>query len=109
MAKPRSELLPGTLDMLVLRTLRHGHMHGYALGKYLRDITDQFFQIEEGTLYPALQRLERNGFIQGEWSTTPNGRRARFYRLTPPGMKQLLAEIDRYRQITEAITKVLGG
>lgn len=103
-----NELLPGTLDMLILRTLTHGHMHGYAMAKFLQQISDDFFQIEEGSLYPCLQRLELNGFIEGEWGTTANNRRARFYRLTPVGRKRLLADTQRYRQVTLAIDKALG-
>jgi len=103
-----NELLPGTLDMLILTTLRLGRMHGYGIARFLQQVSDDFFQVEEGSLYPALQRLELNGLIEGEWSHTPSNRRARFYRLTPAGLKRLQAETERYRQVTLAIAKVLG-
>ncbi|WP_321472735.1 PadR family transcriptional regulator [uncultured Paludibaculum sp.] len=103
-----SDLLAGTLDMLVLSSLRHGRMHGYGIARFLQQISDDFFQVEEGSLYPALQRLDLNGLIEGEWSVTPTNRRARFYRLTPAGLKRLQAETERYRNMTLAITKVLG-
>ncbi len=103
-----SDLLAGTLDMLVLSTLRHGRMHGYAVARFLQHVSDDFFHVEEGSLYPALQRLELNGLIEGEWGVTPTNRRARFYRLTPAGLKRFQAETDRYRNVTLAIAKVLG-
>jgi transcriptional regulator len=106
--KARNEILPGTLDILILNALTHGHMHGYAMAKFLQRVSDDFFQVEEGTLYPALQRLELNGYIDGTWEKTVNNRRARFYRLTPAGKKHLAAETARYRQTTLAIDKALG-
>ncbi len=106
--RARNELLPGTLDMMILNTLTHGHMHGYAITKFLQQVSDDFFQVEEGTLYPALQRLELNGFIAGEWQKTPNNRRARFYKLTASGKKHLRAETERYRAVTVAIAKTMG-
>jgi transcriptional regulator len=106
--KTGNELLHGTLDMMILNTLTHGHMHGYAITKFLQRVSDDFFQIEEGTLYPALQRLELNGFIAGEWRKTPNNRRARFYRLTAAGQKHLRAETQRYQAVTLAIAKAMG-
>lgn len=107
-AKLRNELLPGTLDMLVLKALTRGALHGYAIAQMLRQISGEFLQVEEGSLYPALQRLELNGYIQGEWATTANNRRARVYKVTAAGRKQLSAEMDRYRQMTAAIDSVLG-
>ena len=106
--RPKSELMPGTLDMLVLRTLTLGHMHGYAIAQVIKQISDDVLQIEEGSLYPALQRLELNGWIEGEWGMSANNRRARFYKLTPAGRKQLTAETERYRQMTGAIARVMG-
>lgn len=94
--------------MLILNALTHGHMHGYAIARFLQRVSDDFFQVEEGTLYPALQRLELNGYIDGEWEKTVNNRRARFYRLTPAGKKYLTSETDRYRRVTLAIEKSLG-
>jgi PadR family transcriptional regulator PadR len=106
--KSKNELFPGTLDMLVLRTLTHGHMHGYAIAQIILQISDDVLQVEEGSLYPALQRLEMNGWIEGEWGTSANNRRARFYKLTPLGRKQLTAETQRYKQMTGAIARVMG-
>lgn len=94
--------------MLVLRALQRGATHGYAIAQFLRQVSGEFLQVEEGSLYPALQRLELNGYIAGEWSTTLNNRRARTYKLTPAGRKQLQAEIARYEQMTTAIDSVLG-
>ena len=107
MAKDK-DLLAGTLDMLVLSALRHGRMHGYGIARFLQQVSDDFFRVEEGSLYPALQRLELNGWIEGEWSVTPTNRRARFHRLTPAGLKRLQAETERYQNMTLAIAKVLG-
>ena len=106
--KSRNELLPGTLDMLVLKTLTRGHMHGYAIAQVIQQISDDVLQVEEGSLYPALQRLEIDGWIEGEWGMSTNNRRARFYKLTPEGRKQLHAETARYRQMIGAIARVMG-
>jgi PadR family transcriptional regulator PadR len=106
--KAKSDLFPGTLDMLVLRTLTHGHMHGHAIAQIILQISDDVLQVEEGSLYPALQRLDLNGWIEGEWGTSANNRRARFYKLTPLGRKQLTAETQRYKQMTGAIARVMG-
>lgn len=104
----KSDLLPGTLDLLVLKTLTRGHLHGYAIAQYLKQISDDVLDVEEGSLYPALQRLELNGWIEGEWGTSANGRRARFYKLTATGRKQLQSETSRYQSMTTAIAKVLA-
>jgi transcriptional regulator len=106
--KPKSDLLHGTLDMLVLKTLTRGHLHGYAIAQLIQQLSDDVLQVEEGSLYPALQRLELNGWIEGDWGLSANNRRARFYKLTPDGRKQLNAEKERYRQITGAIARVMG-
>lgn len=105
--KLRNELLPGTLDMLVMKALLHGALHGYGIAQHLRSVSREFLQVEEGSLYPALQRLELNGFIQGEWTMTANHRRARVYQLTADGRQQLEAEVGRYRQMTAAIDSIL--
>jgi PadR family transcriptional regulator len=107
-AKPRNELLPGTLDMLVLKALTHGHLHGYAIAQLLHQISGDVLQVEEGSLYPALQRLELKGWIEGEWGMSSNNRRARFYKLTPAGRKRLFAETEQYKEMTSAISRVLG-
>jgi transcriptional regulator len=104
----KTDLLPGTLDMMVLKTLTRGTMHGYAIAQLLRQISEEILQVEEGSLYPALQRLELNGWIEGEWGVSSNNRRARFYKLTPDGRKQLASETARYREMTAAIARVMG-
>jgi transcriptional regulator len=106
--KPKSDLLPGTLDMLVLKTLTRGHLHGYAIAQLIQQLSDDLLQVEEGSLYPALQRLELNGWIEGNWGLSANNRRARFYQLTPEGRKQLNVETSRYRQVTGAIDRIMG-
>ena len=106
--KTRSDLLAGTLDMLVLKTLMCGHLHGYAIAQLIRRLSDDLLQIEEGSLYPALQRLELNGWIEGEWGMSASNRRARFYRLTPDGRKHLAEESARYLQAAGAIARVMG-
>jgi PadR family transcriptional regulator, regulatory protein PadR len=104
----KNDLLPGTLDMLVLQALTRGPLHGYAIAQLLRRLSGDILRVEEGSLYPALQRLELNGWIDGEWGLSANNRRARFYRLTPAGRKTLAAETDQYRQMTGAIARVMG-
>ena len=104
----KNELLPGTLDMMVLKTLTRGVLHGYAIAQLLRQLSEDILQVEEGSLYPALQRLELNGWIEGEWGVSANNRRARFYKLTPDGRKKLASETSRYREMTGAIARVMG-
>ena len=106
--KTKADLLPGTLDMLVLKILMRGHLHGYAIAQLIRQLSDDLLQVEEGSLYPALQRLELNGWIEGEWGISANQRRARFYKLTPDGRKHLLSESARYRQVTGAVNRIMG-
>lgn len=104
----RTEIPPGTLYMLILRTLsRLGPMHGYGIAEYLKQISDDVLQVEEGSLYPALQRMLVKGWVTGEWAQTENNRRARFYKLTPIGRKQLAAEISDFEKVTRAITRVI--
>ncbi len=103
----RSELLPGTLEMLVLKTLTRGPMHGYGIAQYVGQTSDTVLQIEEGSLYPALQRLLLKGWVTAEWRQTPNNRRARYYQLTPLGRKQLVVEAANYNRIIEAIARVM--
>jgi PadR family transcriptional regulator PadR len=104
----KNELLPGTLDMMVLKTLTRGVLHGYAITQLLRQLSEDILQVEEGSLYPALQRLELKGWIEGEWGVSANNRRARFYKLTPDGRKKLASETSRYREMTGAIARVMG-
>src|SRR5258705_4151326 len=104
----KNELLPGTLDMMVLKTLTRGVLHGYAIAQLLRQLSEDILQVEEGSLYPALQRLELQGWIEGEWGVSANNRRARFYKLTPDGRKNLAEESVRYRQVTGAVARIMG-
>jgi PadR family transcriptional regulator, regulatory protein PadR len=104
----KNDLLPGTLDMLVLKTLVRGSLHGYAIAQLLSQRSEEILKVEEGSLYPALQRLELNGWIEGQWGVSSNNRRARFYKLTADGRKALASETARYRQMTGAIARVMG-
>ena len=99
--------LTGTLDLLILRTLTWGPRHGYAIARWLEDTTDDALQIEEGSLYPALYRMERDGWIDAEWGVTDQGRRAKFYAITPKGRRQLVAETRELATFIAAITPVL--
>jgi PadR family transcriptional regulator, regulatory protein PadR len=102
-----SELLPGTLDLLILRALMPGAMHGYAIAARLKQVSDDVLQVGESSLYPALQRLLLNGWVKAEWGASENNRRARFYTLTAAGRKQLAAERAEFTRMVEAIQKVL--
>ena len=104
----KNDLLPGTLDMLVLKTLTRGKLHGYAIAQLLRQTSEDVLQVEEGSLYPALQRLELNGWIECEWGLSSTKRRACFYKLTAAGRKKLASESARYQQMTGAIARVMG-
>src|SRR5260370_12229144 len=106
--KPKADLLPGTLDMMVLKILTRGHLHGYAIAQLIQQLSDDLLRVEEGSLYPALQRLELNGWITGEWGLSANNRRARFYKLTPHGRKEFAGEAGRYKRVTCAVAPVLG-
>lgn len=107
MAK-RLDVLRGTLDMLVLRTLAETPLHGYALAKALRATTDDVLQLEEGTLYPSLYRMERRGWIEAEWGVTDTGRRAKIYRLTGLGHRELEREEADWARFSAAVGKVLS-
>lgn len=102
-----SELLPGTLDLLILRALVAGPMHGYGVASRLRQVSDEVLQVGESSLYPALQRLMLNGWIKGEWRASENNRRARYYSLTPAGVRQLGKERQEFERLIAAIYKVL--
>lgn len=103
----RGELLPGTLDMLILKTLTQGRMHGYGIAQRIQQISSEVLQVEEGSLYPALQRLLVNGWVKAEWGSSENHRRARYYTLTPAGRKQLGSEVASFQQTVAAIFRVL--
>lgn len=107
-AASRSEIPPGTLYMLILRTLnRLGPMHGYGIAQHIQELSEDVLQVEEGTLYPALQRMLVKGWIVGEWRQTENKRRARYYRLTAAGKKQLSLELSEFDKVMRAIAKVI--
>lgn len=103
-----SELLPGTLDLLILKALATGTMHGYGIAQYLRTVSDEALQVGESSLYPALQRLLLRGWVRAEWGASENNRRARYYSLTPAGRKQLAVERREFARLILAIQKVLG-
>jgi PadR family transcriptional regulator len=103
----RLVLLQGTLDLLILRTLRWGPMHGHGIAKFIQQTSQDVLKIEHGSLYPALQRLLQEGWITSEWGTSTNNRRAKFYRLTARGRKQLAAEDSRWERFTEAVARML--
>jgi PadR family transcriptional regulator, regulatory protein PadR len=104
----RLELLQGTLDLLILRTLIFGPQHGQGIARAIQHTTEDELLVEHGALYPALQRLEERGWIGAEWGTSTNNRKARFYRLTQPGRKQLVKETAKWRRLAAAIGRVLG-
>ena len=109
MVRPSSknELLPGTLDMLILQTLTRGAMHGYGIAQHIQEISDEVLQVEEGSLYPALQRLLVKGWVRAEWGTSDNNRRARYYTLTSSGKKQLGIEAENFERMIQAIARVM--
>jgi PadR family transcriptional regulator, regulatory protein PadR len=105
---PRAaELMQGTLDILILKALTWGPMHGYAVASWIQRVTDDALRIEEGSLYPALHRLEERELVGAEWGVSANNRRARFYRLTPAGRRHLRAETSSWTRYAEAVRKVL--
>jgi transcriptional regulator len=104
---PDLDLLRGTLDLLILKTLSWGPMHGLAVLHWIENVTGQRLQIEEGALYPALHRLEQRGWLDAEWGYTERNRKAKFYRLTPQGRRQLAAELSKWSRYTEAVGLVL--
>jgi PadR family transcriptional regulator PadR len=104
-----NSLLQGSLDLLILRTLVGGAKHGYAVARHIHVTSDEAIKVEEGSLYPALHRLERRGWIESEWGTSESNRRAKFYRLTRKGQSQLKSEIATWELVAAAIGKVLQG
>jgi transcriptional regulator len=101
------ELLRDTLDMLVLKTLTRGPMHGYAIAEFIEEATDDVLRVEEGALYPALHRLELRGLVAAEWGVSENNRRARYYRLSAAGRKQLGAESAHWNRMTAAVARIM--
>ena len=108
MIHQREDIPPGTLEMLILRTLARGKpMHGFEVAEFIQETSTGVLQVEEGSLYPALQRMLLKGWIDGEWGRTDENRRARYYRLTAEGRRQLARELDRYARISRAIASIL--
>ena len=107
MFKKDGDLLQGTLDMLILKTLTMGPMHGYAIVRRIHQVSDDVLQVEEGSLYPALHRMQRRGWIEASWGVSENNRRAKYYQLTRAGQKQLSKEISMWERLSLATTKVM--
>lgn len=107
MAGSRLDLPQGTLDLLILRTLALGAQHGWAISERVQQVSDDVLRIQQGSLYPALHRLERRGWIKAKWGTSDNNRRAKFYELTRAGRKQLEAETESWRKLASAVAQVL--
>ena len=104
----RADLLQGTLDMLILRTLLHGSAHGHQIGKHIQRTTNDFLQMQHGSLYPALHRLERKGWVVSKWETAPDrNREFKYYRLTEKGRKQLVLEESKWKRMSEAVARVM--
>jgi PadR family transcriptional regulator PadR len=103
------ELLRGTLDLLILKTLSWGPMHGLAILRWIEDVTRRRLTIEEGALYPALHRMEQKGWLDAEWGSTERNRKAKFYRLTTSGRRQLAAELSKWSRYTEAVGMVIAA
>jgi PadR family transcriptional regulator, regulatory protein PadR len=107
MAQAKPNLLQGTLTMLILRVLANGELHGYEIAHRIQQLSDDVLKVEEGSLYPALYRLEEAGWIEAEWGASENNRRAKYYSLTKAGRKQLVAETNNWERLSDAIIKVM--
>jgi|SRR6476661_9699580 len=107
MNKAKPDVLQGTLDLLILKTLTRQAMHGYGIAVHVQQISNEVLRVEEGSLYPALHRIEQAGWITSEWGTSENNRRAKFYRITTAGRKQLAREEEDWDRLTRAVSKVL--
>jgi transcriptional regulator len=108
MAKEKSDLVYGTLDMLILKSLQHGPRHGLGIADRIQQMSEEILRVEQGSLYPALYRLEAEGWIKAEWGVSENNRKARFYKLTAAGRRQLSVEREHWSRITSGINLVLG-
>ncbi len=108
MAKSKRDVLQGTLDLLILRILQSGKRHGWGISKRIREISKDVLQVNQGSLYPALYRLEDQGWIKADWGISPDGRNAKFYRLTAAGKKQLGVETEQWRMFSIAVNDVLA-
>ena len=104
---PVPDLLPGTLDLLILRTLQTASLHGWAISERIQQISEDVLQINQGSLYPALHRLEQQGWIDSEWDASDNNRQAKYYRLTRAGRRQLTEERENWARMTDAVTRIL--
>jgi transcriptional regulator len=109
MARSSVDLLQGTLDLIVLKTLSWGPMHGFGIARWIQRTTSDVLQIEEGSLYPALYRMENRGWIKASWALTENGRRAKYYRLTSTGRRQLALEFETWERLSGAIGQIMGA
>lgn len=109
MVRPRADLLQGTLQMLVLKVLSEAPLHGWGIAHRIEEMSREVFSVNQGSLYPALQRLLRNGWVRSEWRITENGRRARYYMLTPAGERQLSAQRDEWTLASIAVNWVLNS
>jgi len=107
LSKANPDVLQGTLDLLILKTLVRGPQHGYGIACHIQQVSEEALRVEEGSLYPALHRIEQAGWISAEWGTSDNNRRAKYYRLTAMGRKQLAKEEENWTQLTRAVAKVL--
>jgi len=107
-SQDQRDLLPGALEMMILRTVKRGPLHGYALAQHIKRTSNDLLQIEEGSLYPALQRLLKAGLLKAEWGISATNRRVRTYKLTPAGAKHLDREVSRFERMLEGITRVLA-
>ncbi len=107
MLKPKNDLLQGTLVLLVLKTLARGPMHGYGITLHIQMVSKEFLRVEEGSLYPALHRMEQDSLVSAEWGISENNRRARYYQLTAKGWKQLTEEEKNWERLTQAVAQVL--
>jgi PadR family transcriptional regulator len=106
---PRSDLLQGTLDLLILKTLAPGPMHGWAVSLRIQQVSDDVLQVNQGSLYPALHRLEQQGLIEAEWGNSDNNRQAKFYQLTKAGRRQLTDETKNWERLSAAVARVLAN
>jgi len=107
MAKARTDLMQGTLELLILKTLSRDSMHGYGIAQRIHEAAEDLLKIEDGSLYPALYRMEERGWITSEWDVSENNRRAKFYKLTKAGRKQLEAESANWNRVSQAISRIL--
>ena len=107
MIPPKRELLPGMLDMLILKTLSAQSMHGYGIAQHLQRLSQEVIRVEEGSLYPALQRMRQKGWIKAEWGQTPNNQRARYYTITAAGLQQLGEEESGFAELMTAVRRVM--